>query len=97
MFSPQIQVAVAKSFFASPFSAKRELDNRKSRGGIRGYFALGQENLNTAQGEKLARYRGDQKEGFDVGYEATSSDKDGYSGFSMAGMNVDQLMFMKCV
>eukprot|EP00592_Proboscia_alata_P021410 CAMPEP_0194429040 /NCGR_PEP_ID=MMETSP0176-20130528/43656_1 /TAXON_ID=216777 /ORGANISM="Proboscia alata, Strain PI-D3" /LENGTH=375 /DNA_ID=CAMNT_0039241755 /DNA_START=38 /DNA_END=1165 /DNA_ORIENTATION=- len=59
--------AAAKEFFSLPLEAKEKTSYVD--GGVRGYFGMRSEDLN--QFDKTKKSRGDMKEGFDVGLEAS--------------------------
>lgn len=62
----------AKRFFDLPVAAKSRVALTNSRSGIRGYFRVGEENLDTDASSALKP--GDFKEGFDVGRELSEDE-----------------------
>lgn len=77
---------LSKAFFNLPMKDKLALSNKKSKSGIRGFFCLGEENLNGKDGTRDLskdkssiddkKYKGDFKEGFDCGREVQKDDPD---------------------
>lgn len=77
---------MSKKFFDLPQDKKTALSVTRSKSGIRGYFSLGEEDLNGKDGTRdlkddggaidATKYKGDFKEGFDCGRDLAPDDPD---------------------
>ncbi|KAJ8604977.1 hypothetical protein CTAYLR_006885 [Chrysophaeum taylorii] len=68
-------LSAMREFFAQPVEAKRRVAMKKSASGIRGYFGLGEEDLDDKIDGVGTPTKGDWKEGFDCGCDVEALEK----------------------